>query len=428
MNNWTLLITIVLTGLFSSFSYAAGGHSSDSPLTLFAILGIILILAKLAGGFSQKIGIPSVLAELLVGILLGNAAVLVPMLTPFIGLKDSVVIKGLAELGVIFLLFLVGLETDIHSLRTVGKEAAWVAIIGVTAPLLFAVICISPVIEMEFSRLLFLGAALAATSVGISVRVLQDLKTLTTKTGQVILGAAVIDDILGIFMLSLVVAFATKGQIVIGEMVWLLTKLILFCLAIVILRRFIFKKIFAWLRLIEVPGMMIVCAVSLCLIFAWLAEAIGLAAILGAFALGIALDDIYFKGYNDAEHTTLEHMMKPITNFLVPVFFVAMGMSVDLKALMNPQALLLAGILCLAAILGKLICGIVIKDKAVDKWQIGFGMMPRGEVGLIFAVIGIHSGVLTEVDYSALVFMVMLTTLLSPWLLARRIRKQKTSA
>jgi Kef-type K+ transport system membrane component KefB len=394
-------------------------------LDVLALLAVGLIFSKILGGIAEKYGKPSVLAELFTGILLGNLELF--GLKAFTTLETSAMVQGLSELGVLFLLFVVGLETDIREIGKVGKDATLAAVFGVLAPVALAFTVIPFVASGSgFEHTLFIAAALSATSVGITARVLRDAKKLNSVSGQIILGAAVIDDVLGIIILAVVSALVTKGGVSFLELVILFLKIALFGVGVAVFRRQLMPVFLKKTQGLQVPGTVTILLISLCLLCAWAAESMGLAGIVGAFALGVALDDAQFKSYKEAQSVRLEQLMKPITDFLSPVFFVVMGMGVKLKALANTEALFLGMVLIVCGILGKLACGLAVRKQSLlrgaDKLLVGVGMIPRGEVGLIFAAMGLKLGVLNNSDYASVVLMVAVTTLLAPELISWRIR------
>lgn len=394
-------------------------------LNILSILAIALIIAKLLGGLLNRFGIPVVLVELLVGVALGNMTGLVG--DTFANVAAEPIVKGLSELGVLFLLFLVGLETDLGQLKKVGRDATLVAFIGVLAPFALAFIVIPLVVTSSFQHTLFIAAALTATSVGITARVLHESGKLQTTSGRIILGAAVIDDVLGIIVLTIVSALVTSGSFSVTSLLFLLFKIIGFVVLMVALR-FVFPKLLSAFQKIEVPGSLTITLLSFCLINAWTAEQIGLAGIVGAFAFGVLLEDTFFEGYEATKVQATQDLMKPITDFLSPIFFLVMGMGVNLSTLGTTNSMLLTFVLIICGILGKIACSLAItkdsKQRGADPLLIGLGMIPRGEVGLIFAVMGQKMGVLSPSDYAAVVGMVAVTTLTAPFLMNWRMRKQ----
>jgi len=284
----------------------------------------------------------------------------------------------------------------------------------------------------------FVGATLAATSVGITARVLGDLGKSTSVEGRVILGAAVIDDVLGLVVLAVVTglieaadagrAFDPMGLAVI------VGKAVGFLVAAVIVGRVLSKVTFRFAARLPGEGLLLSFGLAFCFLFAWVAGLAGLAPIVGAFAAGLVLDEVHYVDLRarDAQKRDLHHLLEPIAGFLVPVFFVLMGMSVDLTAFARTDVLAFAGALSLAAIVGKQICSLGVLDKGADKLAVGLGMIPRGEVGLIFASIGrtLHIGgerVIDDMVYSAIVVMVAVTTLVTPPLLVWRLKRPTRS-
>ena len=399
-------------------------------LDLLALVSAALVFAKILSGFAEKLRIPGVLAELLTGVLLGNAGLLIGGHSPQIlaTLENSEITRSLSEFGVLLLLFIVGLETDLAKIAKVGKDASVVAVAGVIAPIAMALVllpCVAP--DSSSNHNLFFAATLAATSVGITARVLRDSGKLSSVSGQIILGAAVIDDILGILVLAVVSALVTTGQFTFAQMAILLGKVALFGLGVAVVRAYLIPRTLQRIRPLEVSGTVTILLISLCMICAWCAEKAGLAGIVGAFALGLSLDKVLFHGYRETRAYTLEELIKPVSDFFVPIFFVMMGMSVKLSALADPTAIGLGLVLIGCGVVGKLVCGWVISRRALragaDRWLIGLGMIPRGEVGLIFAAMGLRLRVLSSTDYTAVVAMVAFTTLVAPFLIGWRSRR-----
>ncbi|MCH5376818.1 MAG: cation:proton antiporter, partial [Planctomycetes bacterium] len=279
---------------------------------------------------------------------------------------------------------------------------------------------------------MFLGAALCATSVGITARVLQDLGQSQRRESQIVLGAAVIDDVLGLVVLALVsgvvdamnqVAMGGESEFSIATIGVIVLKAAAFLTVALVLGQFISRPLFKVASYLRGRGLLIVSALAFCFLFAWAADMAGLATIVGAFAAGLVLEDAHYQEFleDDKEHD-LESLLHPLADLLVPIFFVEMGMHVDLLSFIQPQILMLAGGLSLIAIIGKLACGFGVLEKGLDRLSVGVGMIPRGEVGLIFAAIGLSlriggEQVLDESTYSALVVMVIATTVVTPPLL-----------
>ncbi len=396
-------------------------------LDLIALLACALLFAKLLGGFANRFGIPSVLIELLTGVLLGNLS-FGDFNLSFSHLENSELVKGLSELGVLFLLFLVGLETNLEDMKKVGWDAAAVAFLGVLAPFVLAFVTIPWIYPSSpFEHTLFIAAALTATSVGITARVLQDCGKLASVSGQIILGAAIIDDVLGIIVLTIVSALITQGHVNGVQFLALLLKIGAFGIGIFLVRKIIFPQVLNKIKILEISGTVTILLLCFCLLSAWAAEKIGLAGIIGAFALGLALDRIHFKGYEQSKELPLEKIIKPITDFLSPIFFILMGMGVKLKSLDDINAIQFSILLIFCALLGKMVCGLAVSKKSKKRGAhsllIGFGMIPRGEVGLIFAAMGKGIGIIKDSDYTAVVIMVVVTTLLAPFLISWQAKR-----
>ncbi len=396
-----------------------------SLLQILALLGAALVVAKVGAGLAEKVGIPGVLVELLTGIAVGNIGGTLG--GAYHAVETSSVVSALSEMGVLFLLFLVGLETNIREIGKVGLDATTAAVYGVVAPFLLAFLVIPFFFDFSFTHTLFLGAALTATSVGITARVLQDCGKLRSVSGQVILGAAVIDDILGVIILTVVAAIVSSGTVSALALVTLILKVAAFGLLVVLMRRFVLPRSFVLFKHWETGGSVTAILLALCLISAWVAKLIGLEGIIGAFALGIALDDTFFKGFRATAKHGLEELIKPVVDFFAPIFFIYMGMGVKWETLANPEAMGMGALLILIGVAGKMVCGLGLRKVSVkrggDRLLVGFGMIPRGEVGLIFAAIGQQIGVLTKGDYSAIVLMVVVTTLVAPFLISWRAKQ-----
>ncbi len=415
-------------------------HSNFAIVFLF--LAIIIIASKI-GGLVEKIGQPPVLGELIAGIVLGNIALL--GWNFFNQIKFNEFIAFLAELGVVILLFQIGLESNIYKMKAVGLKALIVAVIGVVFPFVLGTYIVGPYFfpGHDFNVYLFLGATLTATSVGITARVFKDLKKLQMKEAQIVLGAAVFDDVLGLLILAIVTAIVSVGSVSLGQIGIISLKAILFLvlsITIGILIAPYLGKFFSKIHTGE--GMKVGLALTFCLTFAYLAALVGLAPIVGAFAAGLVLDPVHFKWFKSPRfveklksvfaqitdngikeniekevahfrESHVEELVENIAHFLVPIFFVYTGMQVDLTTFADPKILLLALIVTVAAFIGKMVAGWG-GGKGVNKWVIGVGMIPRGEVGLIFAAVGMGLGVVTPGIYSVIVIMVILSTLIPP--------------
>jgi len=365
-------------------------------------LFLLFVSAKLAGALFLRLRQPAVVGEILVGILIGPYALGVFEYSEF---HDV-----FAELGVVILLFVVGLETDPAALLRVGREAAAVGALGVIVPF-FLGFAIMDAFGHPTTESLFVGAALTATSVGITARVMADLKRLGTRVAQVILGAAVFDDILGMLVLA-IVSGLSAGVLSGSHIAVLVAESVAFCVLAVILGRPAVRRIsphFTRLAGDTSRNPLFALAVALCFAFSALADTIGLAAIIGAFFAGILFSEL-------REAPEIRADMAPIYELLVPIFFVLMGAKVDLSRLLTWEVLPLGLLVTLLAVLGKLVgCGVAALPSG--GWQaltIGIGMIPRGEVGLVIALIGLSRGLISGDVYGMVILMCMVTSLLAP--------------
>lgn len=371
------------------------------------LLGLVLVwlAAKAAGEGMERLGQTAVLGELLAGVIIGPAALGLVHETP--------ALHALAELGVIILLFEVGLESDVGDLIRAGPQASLVALVGVVAPFAggFALMR-----ALGYPTLVgvFVGATLTATSVGITARVLADLGRLQDAAGQIVLGAAVVDDVLGLIVLAVVTGIAQTGRVSVGTVASLGMKAVAFLLVAILLGIRLAPRLLAVVDRMRARGTLIVYSLIFAVALAALADVIGLATIVGAFAAGLVL------ATTDRRHQ-IEERVKPVADLLVPIFFVTVGMKVDPAAL-NPFAgreFVLAVLLAAIAVLSKLAAGLAVFQRDVRRWPVAVGMVPRGEVGLIFAGAGLTAGVLSPSTYSAVVAVVMITTFVAPpWLKA----------
>jgi Kef-type K+ transport system membrane component KefB len=405
------------------------GGSNIAPVAL--ALAVILVAAKLGGDVAVRLEQPAVLGELVVGVLLGNLSLVgLPWLEP---LAQDATIVMLAELGVLILLFEVGLEATVRDMLKVGLPSLIVAVLGVVTPfaLGWGVGALMLPNESVYVHI-FLGATLTATSVGITARVLQDLGKSRTPEARIILGAAVIDDVLGLVILAVVagvIQAADRGGVVsVGAMGLVFAKAMVFLVAALSLGLWLSPRLFSGAARLRGGGVLLATALSFCFVLAYLASVMGLAPIVGAYAAGLILEDVHYRDFNDRGEHSLEELIHPVATLLVPVFFVLMGMHVDLSAFAQSGVLGLAALLTVAAIVGKQACSLGV-GRGLDRLSIGIGMVPRGEVGLIFASIGMSltiggMPVVSPAIYSAIVIMVILTTMAAPpalkWSLGRR--------
>ena len=320
----------------------------------------------------------------------------------------------LSRLAVIILLFLVGLETSVGEMKNVGKTAFWVASVGVIAPFLLGLGAIEVLIpDAPLAKGIFIGAIFTATSVGITARVFRDLKQTHRTEAKIILGAAVIDDVMGLIILAVVSGLVITGTITLMSVLLVTLKATAFLVAAIGLGVWIAPRLVKRIARLDIEHSKLFFGVGVAFIFSWLANFVGLAPIVGAFAAGLVLEEFFLQ---EIKGHSLRDLLAPLESLVVPVFFMLMGMQVKLETFGDLKVVFLAAVLTLAAILGKVVSGLAC-GRGVDKLSVGIGMMPRGEVGLIFASIGKGLGVVSDEVFSAVVIMVMVTTLLAPPLL-----------
>lgn len=426
-----LAFALALPAAFLSTVLTQPSGHAEPLVPVILALAIILVGAKLGGHLATALGQPPVLGELLVGVLLGNLGLAGFGYFEFI--REDPIIEVLAGIGVLILLFEVGLESTVGEMMKVGASSLLVAMLGVVAPFALGW-AVGALMLPDHSAYVhaFLGATLTATSVGITARVLKDLGRSTTAEAKIILGAAVIDDVLGLVILSVVsgvISAAGADQaFTLGQAGIILLKSVLFLFGALVIGVKLSPRLFRIAARLQGGGVLIATALAFCFALAWFAAQVGLAPIVGAYAAGLVLEKAHGYDFAGKGELQLEQLITPIAGFLVPVFFVLMGMKVDLTAFGQPGVLGLAGVLTLAAILGKQACSLGAIGKGLDRLTIGLGMVPRGEVGLIFANVGLGLTVAGErvVDdgiFSAVVIMVIVTTLVTPpalkWSLSR---------
>ncbi|MBI5089972.1 MAG: cation:proton antiporter, partial [Actinobacteria bacterium] len=389
--------------------FAASGEGVDLARLLLDLL-IVLLVARVAAEAAERVRLPAVLGEIAAGIVIGPSALGLVELTGERGVSLGVV----AEIGVLLLLLQVGMEMDIAELRKVGTASMLVAVIGVALP--FAGGAIAGVAMGEAGKTaIFLGAALTATSVGITARVFGDLRALATTEARIVLGAAVADDVLGLVILTVVVKVVTGGSVGVGTVAGTLGLAVGFLeLTGIVGLLFVPKVLDVIHRRASSGATVVVAAFVLTLAFAELADAAKLAFIIGAFMAGLAL------GTSD-HHERVSRDLGAIGNILIPVFFVQIGINADIGAMTKGSVLGLAAVLTVIGVAGKVAAAWGAVGTRADRLLIGIGMIPRGEVGLIFASIGLSNGVLDTDLYGALLVMILVTTVITPPLLRLRI-------
>ncbi len=404
---------------------------ADPVAPVLLALAAILAGAKLGGDLAERIGQPAVLGELVVGMLLGNLDLAgVPW---FRGVAADHTIDVLAGLGVVLLLFEVGLESTVRDMLQVGGRSLLVAVLGVVTPWVLGW-GVGALLLPDASPYVhaFLGATLTATSVGITARVLKDLGRAQSPEARIILGAAVIDGLVILAVVGGVITAANQGGgLSYAAVGIILAKALLFLGGALVLGVALSPRLFALAGRLRGSGLLLTTALVFCFILAYLASAVGLAAIVGAYAAGLVLEEAHYVDLTRHDERRLEELVRPIGTLLVPVFFVLMGMRVELRSFAHPEVLGLALLLTLAAIAGKQACALGGLGAPLDKLSIGIGMIPRGEVGLIFANLGLSltlhgERIVSPAVFSGLVIMVVLTTLITPpalkWSLARGAR------
>jgi Kef-type K+ transport system membrane component KefB len=394
----------------------------DPIVNVLLGLSIVILAGKIGAVFANSFKQPLVLGELLAGITLASFSLF--GFNGFDFLKDNSSLEIFSSLGVIILLFEVGLESQLSEMVAVGRKSLLVASIGVIMPFILGYYVSGMIIQdLPNTSKIFIGAMLTATSVGITARVFKDLNFLGTKEAKIVLGAAVIDDILGLIILAVVSGIAVTGVIDFISIGSISLKAIIFIALSVLAGLFLAKKSIKFIaNKWDVPGMMLSLALLICFMGAYLANQFGLATIVGAFCMGLILDDVHFKDFHSSK--TLEEYIQPISVFLVPIFFVVTGLNVDVSVLQDPTVIYSSIALCLVAILSKLACGWAFPSKEkFSRILIGVGMIPRGEVGLIFASVGKSIGVVDNRLYAIAVIVVITTTLVTPPILAFLINK-----
>jgi Kef-type K+ transport system membrane component KefB len=414
--------TAIVLAAGCAWAEPMSGHG-DPVAPLVLSLAVLLITGKIGGEIATRLEQPAVLGELVGGILLGSAGAL--GLDVFSPLKTDPTVAVFASLGVVLLLFAVGLESTVPQMLRLAKPALLVAVLGVLSPFALGwMVGIWLLPSAAAYAHAFLGAALCATSVGITARVLHDLGFSRTVEARIILGAAVLDDVLGLIILAVVsgaiAAAGEGGTFSIGAVGWVAAKATVFLVGALWLGVSLAPRAFALAATLRTGGVLLSIGLSFCFLLAWLADRIDLAPIVGAFAAGLVLENVHYRDFVNRGERPLEDLVRPLTDFLAPVFFVLMGMRTDLRVLVEPGAIVLAAALIVVAIIGKQVCSLgVWTTSGVNRLAIGIGMIPRGEVGLIFANIGAGLSlngipIVDSQTFSALVLMVIVTTLITP--------------
>lgn len=386
---------------------AAAGEAGAFEHLLIVLVAIIAA-TKLFGEIAQRIGQPAVLGELLAGVVLGGSA---------LGLLDpnDAVVHALAELGVLILLFQIGLHTDLRSLAKVGSTALFAGVVGVVLPFVGG-IAVSRMMGVALMPSIVIGAALTATSIGISARVLSDLGQLKTPEGQVVIGAAVFDDVVGLIILSIVASMVAGTDVTFLSVARTTVFAVGFVVIALALGSIAIPPLFRVVERVRVTGALGIIALGFALLLAWLATKEGSAMIIGAFAAGLIL-------HPTPQRKEIEHSATQIGFFFVPIFFASVGAAVDVPSLLTREALMVGSLLIVVGVAGKMIAGFAPWWFKGNKLLVGVALVPRGEVGLIFAKLGLLAGVLTNELFGALMLMVVVTTFVTPPLLGLIAKK-----
>ncbi|MDJ1185830.1 cation:proton antiporter [Roseofilum casamattae] len=432
---------------------ATEAEASSPTLVLAGVLlslVTIYLASKIGSELCARLDLPPVLGELLGGVVIGvsvlkllvfpeggatseqsliitileKTAGLTPEAADGVFFAQSEVLSVLSELGVIFLLFQIGLESNLRTLIEAGVQSALVAITGVVVPFLTGTLGLIYLFQVPTIPAVFAGAALTATSIGITAKVLAEISRLKDKEGQIIIGAAVLDDILGIIILAIVASLAEKGEVEVSNIIVLVVSAAVFLIGSILIGRLVMPGFVGLIKKLQTnpDGTLLVGGLIIAFLFSYIGAIIQLEAILGAFTAGLILGET-------EKHRDLEELVAPIGYMLVPVFFVSVGAQTDLSVLnpaipSNREGLIIATFLIVVAILGKVVTGFTLfGGEPLNRLAIGVGMIPRGEVGLVFAGVGSASGVLSESLDAAIIVMVILTTFLAPPML--RVAFQK---
>lgn len=473
--NYKIFLTLAVT-LFPTVVCAGMQASHMDPVAPVILWVTLIFLFGITGRYiAQRLKQPGVLGELLMGVLVGNICYFFGMNLAVIlregtaifnimpdmlhgaplpeAIKHSIannhyadevasalsgsdaidlikityIVDTLSRYGVIFLLFMVGLESSVEELKHTGKESMRVACIGIAAPIILGLLTMYVLVPNgSFKADLFVAATLSATSVGITARVLKEIKQLRTREARTILGAAMIDDILGLVILAIVSSLVMSDIVDVKQIGQIIISAILFFSLSLLLGPWLLKKAIQCFKFLELWEMKLFIAFVFVMLLSWLATLVQLATIIGAFAAGIIIHDGFFEHEQNHQNSlSIRELVAPLEFILVPLFFMLIGIQVKIELFFDWHVLLVASGLILAAIVGKLLSGIGANPKD-DRLLIGMGMVPRGEVGLVFASIGRTLGVISDQLFSAIILMVIVTTLLAPpWLKSRYSKKER---
>ncbi len=445
-SNWIAGQALPLGAHFMPAPVLATVEAESAPLVLAGVLLSLVVVyfaSKVGGELCTRIDLPPVLGELVAGVLVGISALhllIFPEGSAIVG-SDSVlmqflqtsahlspeafdyvfhaqgeVISVLAELGVVILLFEIGLESDLKELLRVGPQATLVAIVGVVTPFALGTAGLMLLFQTPVIPAIFAGAALTATSIGITAKVLSEIGRLTSREGQIIIGAAVMDDVLGIIVLAVVASLARDGQVEVANVVYLIISSAVFLVGAIWLGRLLSPFFVGIVDGMQTRGKLLLVSLIFAFVLSYIAQIIHLEAILGSFAAGLILAET-------EKRKELEEQVLPIADMFVPIFFIVVGARTDVSVLNplvpeNREGLIIAAFLIAVAIVGKVVTGLaVFGQPGINRLAIGVGMIPRGEVGLVFSAVGSASGVLSKSLNAAIIVMVILTTFVAPPLL-----------
>jgi len=399
-------------------------NGASETFTQNSLLLILMItLADICGFLFERMGMSEILGQIYAGILLGNLALLGIDFDLGNLLRNSEFMVYSSELALVLLLFLVGLESDMSGLLRVGRDALAVAATGVILPI---------GLTLAGGTLLgygvgvqgwFIGAMLAATSVGITANMLGENHLVNTPSARVILGAAVIDDVLGVLLLAVLASVVVTGNVTATELVWIVTKALLFFAGALVVGQKLMPGAVRMIALNKHSSVWTGFALCLALGFAQLAHFAGLAPLIGAFIAGLIMEDVDFRVGDALQKHRLQELVQPITDIMMTIFFVSIGAQVQLQALLNPQLLLLIAALTTLAVLSKGVAGFAVRGEGFDRLGIGYGMIPRGEVGLVFAAFAYTHHVFNADMYSGMVLVVLLSTMVGPLMLKPRLAR-----
>jgi Kef-type K+ transport system membrane component KefB len=443
--SWSLFPAIFPHSDFPVPLLAVTPEAEAGPMVLAAVLlslVVIYLASKLGGEICARINLPPVLGELVAGVLVGVSVLhlltfpegetgdtsslimnllqagahLSPEAFNYTFHAESEVISVLSELGVVILLFEIGLQSDLKELLRVGPQATAVAVVGVVTPFALGTAGLILLFAIPAVPAIFAGAALTATSIGITAKVLAEIQRLTSREGQIIVGAAVMDDVLGIIVLAVVASLARDGEVAVSRVIYLIISSGVFLIGSIWLGRLLNPLFVSLVNGLQTRGQLLLSSLVFAFTLSYIAQIIQLEAILGSFAAGLILAET-------EKQRELEEQVLPIADMLVPVFFVVVGARTDISVLNpfvpeNREGLIMASFLIVVAIIGKTVTGLaVFGQPGINRLAIGVGMIPRGEVGLVFAAVGSASGVLSKPLEAAIIVMVILTTFLAPPLL-----------